>query len=397
MRDTPPHATKIIAALRFSGGQPEVLRYLSDSEWRELLPLCDMMHLTIPLRQICADDLPPWVAARINKNICDNKERYERIKTVYLELASALAARSVEHVVLKGFAQSPTFVDDPRLRMQSDIDLFCPQESILRARDALAEIGYGSDQGLEHQPLDHLPTLRRKSTWSWRGNYFDPEMPVSVELHFRFWNAKTTRMRPRGLGQFWDRRVHRRVDDFTFPSLDAVDSVGYASMHVFHHLMGGLVPYHVYELARFLDTRSEDDQFWSDWRNLHDGSLRRIEAVCFQLAAKWFACRVPKEVRREIARLPVPVQDWFSDYSDSPLSSLVRPNKDALWLHLRMLESPHDKLFVFCAGMLPVRLPPLHALRRWSLRAYARFLKHSFSRVAFHLRSLPRTLWQGLR
>ena len=389
MRDTPLHATKIVAALRFCGGQPEALRYLSDSEWRELLPLCDMMHLTIPLRQICGDNLPPWVGARIDQNICDNQERYERIKTAYLELASALAAQGVEHLVLKGFAQSPAFVDDPRLRMQSDIDLFCPQESILRARDALAEIGYTADQGLEHQPLDHLPTLR--------GNYFDPEMPVSVELHFRFWNEKTTRLRPRGLGQFWARRVHRRVDDFDFPSLNAVDSVGYASMHVFHHLMCGLIPYHVYELARFLDTKSEDDQFWSDWRNLHDDSLRRIEAVSFRLAAKWFACRVPKEVQREIASLPASVQDWFAACSDSPLSSLVRPNKSALWLHLSMLESAHDKLLVFCAGLFPVRVPPLHALRRWSLRAYARFLKHSFSRVAFHLRSLPRTLWQGLR
>ena len=323
MPDVPAHVPEIVAALRFHDAQGKALRSLTDDDWRDLLPLCDMMHLTIPLRRICGDDLPEWVRSRIDQNICDNQERYEGIKATYLELANALAEQGVEHIVLKGFTQSPAFVDDPRFRMQSDIDLFCPPESILQARDALSEIGYEPVLGGEHQASDHLPTLKRRSNWSWRGNHFDPEMPVSVELHFRFWNEKETRLRPKGLDQFWARRVERQIDDFSFPALSKIDSVGYSALHVFHHLMGGLVPHHVYELARFLQVNAGDEQLWRDWYELHDPSLRRIEAVCFRLAMDWFDCRVPQQVQDEIDSLPSSAQQWIHKYSKSPLNSLV--------------------------------------------------------------------------
>ena len=397
MSDTLSHVSAIVNALKFRGAQPEALRSLNDSQWQTLLPLCDMMHLTIPLRRTCGDDLPDWVRSRIDQNICDNNKRYERIKSVYTELAMALRAQGVEHLVLKGFTQSPAFVDDPRFRMQSDIDLFCPPESILRARDALCEIGYVSDQGLEHQPSDHLPALRPRTNWSWRGNHFDPEMPVSLELHFRFWNEKTTRLRPQGLDQFWTRHIERRIADFMVPTLSTIDSLGYSALHVFHHLMGGLIPHHVYEIGHFLHTNADNELLWKEWLDLHDVSLRRLEAVCFYLAVQWFDCRIPQALANEIACLPASARKWFHKYSDSPLYSLVRHDKGALWLHLSMLESFQDRVFVCGEGLFPVRLPPVEAIRRWSLRAYGRFLKHAVTRVAFHLRTLPRTIWEGLR
>jgi len=397
MRTPPPHVTEVMAALRFGGAPSEALRSLTDSQWQDLLPICDMMQLTISLRRVCGDDLPDWVRARIDRNICDNTERYERIKATYLELANALGSGGVEHLVLKGFTHCPAFVDNPRRRVQSDIDLFCPPESVLQARDALSKLGYEPDRGLEHQVIDHLPTMMRETSWSWRGNYFDPEMPVSVDLHFRFWNETTTRLRPKGLDQFWVRRGERRMDNFRFPALDLVDSLGYAALHVFHHLPAGLTPHHVYEVAYFLHTNAENERLWQEWRDLHDVSLRRIEAVCFQLAICWFACRVSEEVQNEIDCLPAQVQQWFHKYSDSPIAAMMGPNKDPLWLHLSLLESSRDKLLVLCAGLFPVRVPPVRAVRRWSLREYARFSKHAVSRVGYHLRSLPRTLWQGIR
>jgi hypothetical protein len=337
-----------------------------------------MMHLTIPLRLACGGHLPNWVQSRIDANVRDNSERFERIKADYLEMADALKDRGVEYLVLKGFSQSPDFVEDPRFRMQSDIDLFCPPASIFRARDALSKIGYEPDHGLEHQPTDHLPAMMRKSDWEWRGNAFDPEMPVSVELHFRFWNEATTRLYPRGMDQFWARRIERRIDSFNFPSLSRVDGLGYAALHVFHHLqLGGLIPYHVYELPHFLHTNADNEPFWKEWHDLHDDSLSRLQAVCFRLAAIWFGCRLPKEAEREIDRLPDAVHQWFLRYSDSPLGSLVHPNKGSLWLHLSMLESAQDKLWVFCDSLVPVRVPPARAVQRWSLRTHAKFLKHA--------------------
>ena len=308
-----------------------------------------------------------------------------------------MAARGAEHLVLKGFTHFPAFVDDPRLRMQSDIDLFCPPESIQEARDALLSIGYEPQQGFEHQPIDHLPSMIRERKWLWRGSPFDPDLPLGVDLHFRFWNDQATRLRPKGLDQFWSRRVRRRIDDLDFSALNQVDSLGYAALHVFHHLAGGLTPYHVYELARFLHINAENGTFWEEWLELHDRSLRRLEAVCLRLAISWFACRVPETVQREIDELPEPAQRWFDRYSDSPLHALTHANKDALWLHLSLLQSSRDRVFVFCTGLFPMRVPPVQAVRRWPLHAYGKFLRHAISRVGYHLRTVPRTLWEGIR
>jgi Uncharacterised nucleotidyltransferase len=394
----PRHIAAALEALKFRGARPEMLRTLSDSEWQDLLSLSDPMHLTLSLGKICGDYLPGWVRERIGHNVSDNAKRFERIKGAYSEMAVALRDVGAEHLVLKGFAQSPDYVEDPRLRMQSDIDVFCPLESIFRSRDALSEIGYEPKQGLEHHPDDHLAPMMRKTDWEWRGNAFDPEMPLSVELHFRFWNQTTTRLNPKGLDRFWVRRIERRVEGVNLPTLSRVDGLGYSALHVFHHLqMGYLIPYHVYELAWFLENNADDEQFWKDWRDLHDDSLRRLEVVCFRLATEWFACRLPNEVAKEIDCLPNSIQQWFLKYADSPLNALINPNKDALWLHLSLLESRHAKILVFCESLLPVRVPPTKAVGRWSLRTYAKFLRHAASRLGYHLRILPLTLWGGLR
>jgi hypothetical protein len=398
MADVPPHVATALAALNFHSPNSGALRILTDSEWQDFLPLCDMMHLTIPLRRTCGSDLPNWVRSRIDANICDNSKRFEHFKAAYLELADALKNQSVEYLVLKGFSQSPDFVGDPRLRVQSDIDLYCPPDSILQARDALWKIGYEPDQGLEHQPTDHLPIMTQKTDWQRRGNSFDPEIPLSVDLHFRFWNETTTRLHPKGIDQFWVRRIARRVDGINFPGLSRVDGLGYTALHVFHHLqMGWLTPYHVYELAHFLHAHADNGPFWKEWHDLHDDSLRRLQAVSFRLAAIWFGCCLSREVETEINRLPEAVQRWFLRYSDSPLSSLVHPNKDTLWLHLSMLESAKDKFLVFSDSLVPVRIPPAKALQRWSLRIYAKFVKHAASRLAYHLSILPRTLQEGVQ
>lgn len=398
MSKIPRHVAAALEALKFHGARPEVLGTLSDSEWRELLSLCDPMHLTLFLGEIRGNYLPDWVRARIGRNISDNAKRFERIKGTYSELAHSLRNVGAEHLVLKGFAQSPDYVADPRLRMQSDIDVFCPPKSIVGARDALFELGYEPQQGLEHHPDDHLPPMKRKTDWKWRGDAFDPDMPISVELHFRFWNRTTTRLNPQGLEQFWVRRIERRMDSFILPTLSRIDGLGYSALHVFRHLlMGYLIPSHVYELAWFLETNADNEVFWKDWRGLHDDSLRRLEAVCFRLASEWFACSLPEEVAKEIDCLPTSVQQWFLKYGDSPLNALIRPNKDALWLHLSLLESRHTKILAFCDSLLPVRVPPAKAVGHWSLRAYSKFLEHASSRLCYHLRVLPQTLWKGFR
>jgi predicted MFS family arabinose efflux permease len=398
MRSLPAPVTAVMEALSFGHAGRDGLRAMTDPEWKQILSHWGFVRLMLPLRQRCNEYLPAWVREEIDQNIADNTQRFRRIQAAYSEIASTLDQAGAEHVVLKGFAQWPSRMQSPRFRAQSDIDLYCPPSDIVRARDALRGIGYESVQGSEHQDTDHLPPLARKCEWQWRGKPFDPDLRVSIDLHFRFWSKALTRLDPGDLDEFWVRRVERQLEDFDFPALNQVDSLAYSSLHVLRNLLlGGLLPYHVYEIAWFLHDTADDQAFWKQWRDSHHESLRSLEAVGFRLARDWFACRLPQEVEEEISQLPAAVDKWFADYGNSAVAELTHPNKDALWLNLSLLTSASDKRYVFFARLFPMPVPPVRAVARWPLRIYRKFSRHVISRVSYHTRLLPPTLWRGFR
>src|SRR6266545_2437176 len=94
-----------------------------------------------------------------------------------------------------------------------------------------------------------------KTGWEWKGDYFDTEIPLSLDLHFRLWDAETERFLAPGVEEFWDRR--------TAPVLHRADALGCTALHLLRHLLrSNLRVYHVYELAYFLETHAADDAFW---------------------------------------------------------------------------------------------------------------------------------------
>jgi hypothetical protein len=392
------HISALIRALRFDGADPQGLKALGRSDWNKLLFFSDRMHLALPLFRIHGSDLPDWVQARLAQNLVDNTERFEHIQFIYTEIAQRLCDLALDHLVLKGFAQCPAFIEEPRYRMQSDLDLFSPADNIFRVRDALSALGYEPMLGLHPPGAEHLPPMMRNTKWVWNGNSYDPKMPLAVELHFSFWNDVTTGLHPSRLDQFWVRRNQHQVANFSFPSLGKVDSLAYSALHVFHHLqIGGLVASHVYELAYFLHHNAKDSNFWKQWHELHDPSLRKIQAVCFRLASEWFACRLSEEVQKEIDLLPPGVEPWFDQFANSPLNSLVRPNKDPLWLHLSLVNSWENRLSVLRHSLFPTRTLRLGSAQSGSARSLIRFVVHLFSRLTYHLRILVPTLWHGIR
>ena len=90
MPSTPRYVTALVSALNFRSPQPELLDTLDDPEWQRLLTFGDQMHLTIPLAQACNIHFPTWVRTRVERNIADNAQRFQTIKTTYTEIADAL-------------------------------------------------------------------------------------------------------------------------------------------------------------------------------------------------------------------------------------------------------------------------------------------------------------------
>jgi MFS family permease len=411
MSQIPHHVQALLSALQFQNAEPGELAALHETEWQELLEFCDLAHLTFPLLQSGRNVLPGWVRERLEQNAADNANRFENIKLVYSEMAKVFADAQVEHLVIKGFAQYPGYVEDPRLRMQSDIDIYCPSPSILRARDQLLSLGYEPQRGLERLPMDHLAAMSRKSKtgWEWRGNTFDPEMPPSVELHFCLWNEKNARFAPPGLEHFWSRRVTRHLDDFSFPGLDSIDNFGFSALHALRDVLGGeWVIHRIYEMARFLHTNAANKDFWLEWREVHGSSLRSSQAISFRLAREWFSCDLSEEAEVEVRNLPSGVKRWIDLFGASPLEGMFRNNKDGVWLHIALLESSRDKRAVLSNALLPMRVPTVgapgqdttrHGRRKrfWPSSRWAKYLFYVSSRIGYHAKTLMPTLGHGVR
>jgi hypothetical protein len=374
----------ILNALCFDG-RPYSLAGLDP----EALDFADRAQLT-PL--LARYDLPPTIREHVEGALARNGARVFRVAAAYHEIAPAF-----DHIVLKGFTHVPAFVDDPRLRVQYDLDLYVPPKESDAARRVLLALGYEPIEELEGLAMDHLPTMIRKTGWEWRGDYFDPEIPVSVEVHLQFWNAPVERLRPEGLDAFWARRKGHR--------LQPVDMLGYAALHLTRHLLrGNLRVFHVWEMARFLHTQ-RDPFFWRLWKQWHPRSLRRLEAVAFLLAKSWFACTLVPEVLDEVAALPGAVHRWFKVYGWSPIEGMFHPNKRELWLHLDLVETLADRLSVVRRRLLPaslpgpvdaVHLPPEQMTLRRRIKKQARYAAYASSRAFLHTRLLAPTLWEGV-
>jgi len=387
-----------LAALQFSSPDCGLFAQLTEEEWRSTLRFCDRAQLTLPLALNRRDRLPDDVRARTDRNLAGNAERWQRVQDAYREIAGPFERAGIEAAVLKGFSHCPCFVPNPRWRPQYDIDMLLPKEQLLRAYDLVRSRGYEPLRASNGR-VDHLPTMIRKTGWEWRGDLFDPDIPIALELHFRLWDQRTEQFEPAGLQNFWERRERRTLEGLSFTALHPVDAVGYASLHLLRHLLrGDGKPFHVYELASFLHKTSDSDSFWSNWQEWHDPSLRQLQAICFSLAQRWFGCRLHLAASEQIELLPPEVHRWFELCAFSPLMHLARPNKDELWLHWSLIESRRARWSMLHRRLLPpvpqgpvdaVHLPASEITWRIDLRRKWRYANYAMSRVVHHAASLP--------
>lgn len=389
-RAIPRAVATLLDSLRLSA-TPGKWPACSESEWKAALYFADRHQLTLLLQH-------PGMPADVQTRLQKNRERVARLKQTFFEMEGVL---QTPFLVLKGFANWERFTPDPMRRLQYDLDLFFPRAAE-EARSTISRLGYETIGGTEQFPTDHLPALVRKTGWQWRGDFYDPDMPLSIDLHFRLWDEATEGFAAPGIDEFWSRRVARQLDGRRYFALDDADALAYSSLHLLRHLLRGDVRgINVYELAWFLHRNAGNEEFWKLWRTQHNPDLRRLQALCFGLAYAWFDCRLSPVAHAEIEDLPRPIERWLEQCAASPVESLFRPNKDELLLHMYFLHGWRQKAAVLRRRLLPVRLPgPLDSVfipgkemtlqvrlrKRWQ---YARYVA---GRGLFHARALLPTL-----
>ena len=341
--------TAIRALLQeFSGLTPHPA--LTEDEQRELRELADRTHCALFLTRLTADEI---TYPTLEKNI----QRRGRLWLAYDEAAQALRNQGIGFVLLKGFTHEVDFGIDPARRYQSDLDFLCRPQDIVRARAALQQAGY-ADHGSADLSDNHTRPLVKPFTWQWRGDYYDPELPISIELHHTLWSRGRDRIQIPDVQEFWDRRAVLDIQGRAIPALSEPDRIAFAAIHVLRHtLRNNASPAHAFELACALNRRADDHEFWNAWTETYDPQFRALQAVAFQFVNQWFGCLLSPAAERECLFLPESVQTWFRKYGFSPLINLVEPNKDVLWLHLALLPHTADRLKVAMRKLIPMRLP----------------------------------------
>jgi hypothetical protein len=403
----PRYAQALLDALSLSGSDGSALQNLSTPEWKSLLSFADRSQLTLALGDRYRSDIPPEIRKRVERCLIQNANRWEQVKSAYQQCASAFETAGLPFLILKGFSHCPDFVSDPRIRSQYDLDLLFRREDILAAYDIAVELGYEPLTSSDKLPTDHLPTMIRKTGWEWKGDYFDTEIPISLEIHFRLWDENTERFEAPGLKQFWERRQARQLEGIRFTALHPADAAGYSALHILRHLLrGALRPSHVYELALFLNRRSNDDTFWATWAELHDPALQYLEFIAFELARRWFHCRLAESLSDSVTSLPANIRRWMELYSESPIAGQFYPNKDDVWLHWSLLDSLPARLSILRRRLMPQQVPgaiyAVHTASRdltWRTRLCRKCLHIVFvlRRAAYHLLAVLPTMRSAAR
>jgi hypothetical protein len=402
----PREFAAVIEALQLPAPNTDALLELSDAEWRRLLDVCDLAHLTLALAQVPSAGFPAWVVERLRRNVADNTMRWKRVQELYAEAATALDRARVPHVVIKGFTLAPGYVRDARFRIQNDLDFFVPPHHIETAVETLQAIDYVPDLNCNYELADHVPSLVRPGG-EWKGNMYDPDLALGIELHFCLWNDAISRIPIPETEFFWRRRVQRRFGAFSFWSLGDVDQLGYFALHVLRDAFAGdWIAHHVLELATFLDRRSNDSAFWARWHKLHSPHLRQIEAVAFLLAHTWFSARLSEEVREQIAELPARIARWVETLGACPLEATYRKTREGRLLQFLLADSWKSKLHALRHALLPGVFtvpsgPELHVRNR---RYEGRPNRYYFDRIAWlghrlrvHLQADASFLAHGIR
>jgi hypothetical protein len=396
------HLLAALKALRFHDRSTREIEAIPENAWPALLHATDSGHLTLALGVRCRESLPESARLRIDRNLDGNRARYDRLIATHRQITDALSLYGIEYVVMKGLSQWPWYCDDPRERPQYDIDIYVPRDSVAAAAKAIQMLGYGFASGILDPGADHLPVMIRRTGWTWRGDYYDPEMPPSLELHFRFWNRLGIRFDVRNVAQFWQRRMVRHVGDLRFRTLDPVDGLSYSALHLIRHLFGGdLRLRHVYEIAHFLERSAGDNCFWAHWRDTGLESCRVIEGIAFRLASEWFHCELHSSAREAIERLPPAIERWFSLFAFSPVAGIGHSGKNELWLHFCLLNDSRDRREIAFRRFFPRRgarviqhphLPPSKTGPALRIRRAAYEASFMAKRLLHHARSLAPTI-----
>ena len=198
---------------------------LSDADWRAMLSFSDRNQLTLFLDGSAA---PDWMLDELRIRTLKNKQRYSNMRAAFEEIELGIPEVRAGIRMLKGFTHAEYGLT-PESRVQYDLDLLTEPSDAEAAVRALQRLGYEQHSTLSLSD-QHLPPMLRQSGWTWKGDYYDPEIPLSIDIHTSVWNEETDRIRLAGVSDFWNRRSRQTMEARPLPALHAADKLAFAGI-----------------------------------------------------------------------------------------------------------------------------------------------------------------------
>ncbi len=367
----------MIAALGFRAPETalERLAGLSPDEWAGLFSWTDRTRITL---QLFARLEPLTLAAEVREAFETRREKNRRrlalLRNEASKVLAILQAAGLRAAIIKGFTLAPSFVPSPELRQQYDLDLYLTRKDALSAHQLLQERGYFALDLDDDERAIHLPALILKTGWEWRDDFFDLDIPVAVELHFRLWN----------------REFESIALTYPEPHESQAGQLAVIVLHLMRHLFRGNVTIsHLYELAYFLEHHSDDQEFWKAWRKT-DTVLQDLGAAAFAIAASVFGARLPD------TSISNAVNAWVRRFGPTVLAQ-DRAGKCQVLLQLTFIRSWRDRFLILRRRLLPLNVPsvvdgvyltPEQLTFSRRLRQRSRQALYIAARAWYHARSL---------
>jgi hypothetical protein len=298
--------------------------------WRKLLSFLDEHGLTLLFRRKFPNaSLPDWVNQRLEQNFAENSKRYDSILFQQRKILRAFAAQNIDATLLKGLAIALQAYPDMRDRVQYDLDFFIRPAQLQQAARVCLDSGYQLDK---EQTPDHI-CMVPPETYVWRGNFFDPLIPLKIELHGQLWHDRYY-IDLSGLLSEPETIAAQDVRLQPARLLSAVDQFVFLNLHFFRHLFQNQVRLsHLYEMGVFL----KDARIWSDAMDRVGERLsaRGILLLNLHLVLQLF--RLPKQtmpVGADESDLPFPVRTWLRNDAVNDLISRFYGNKNHVLLQM---------------------------------------------------------------
>ncbi len=346
--------------------EENVLFHRSVQAWMQGLHFLDTAGLTLHLRdklEMCQqlDLLPAPVRRRLEVNQADNSIRTRRLIEQFLEINLGLQQAGIRYKSLKGFLLFPLYVSRRESRVQYDFDFLVHPEDLSLAQSYCSGLGYAPVHSNPRVVADHIPPLIRRSGWRWRGNYFDPEIPPGIELHYQLWEPEFERFSIKPLHDALAEDHWEELHSVHIPALAPASTLLYCVVHGLRHLLrSDLRLSHLFEIGHVLEITRDDSSFWKLFlqKISQCPKSKQAAAIMFSLASEVFNPSLSEEVRQLISiSLTAAGGLWIQSYGRKEALQCYRKSKSIMFLHLDLVESASSKRAVLRQKLLPRHLP----------------------------------------